>query len=471
LCNSPVVGMQRSYERTDSESFPSESTQSGETSTASKRYVSAPFLLQRQLGRRAPVSELVVVDTPPSCRTNQTLQAISPPLQLKGNQAMLLSPIRESPPSQEQRTNALRVDLPHTLALNNVNQREDSAYSSATAQTSNDYTPLTNASAPSLPYTWTDSYLDESPEATKARWIQRQTFGPVLQSEGGNSSTVVSTPRCPRQDAEAVWGGVLARNEKERGGRQGMQLPSDDDDGDGGDSSSNKKGNTTSRAGAACHAQRRFNIEAAERGGEGLGRSATQQQQNCVGETPSSLLPHAPRASLAAKTLFPGSEPKHLISDASTVIATVQQPRRTVQVTPVEKSSPPPQQQRQRSTDAFFPPPQSGPTRTYGNNNNNLYLSTSATLLPSAVPINAPELRASRDIAQTRSPGAASRADASGPVSSRSGKLSHSSSTGEILSLSDAGDSSTNDLTKAGDGQACRNGLLRRRVLKPIYDD
>lgn len=76
---------------------------------------------------------------------------------------------------------------------------------------------LLQNSTDSLPYTWHDEYLDESPGAMRTRWIEKQTFGPVLQSEFGSFSVV--TPSAPRRRGqEDPWavldtrGGVPKRN-------------------------------------------------------------------------------------------------------------------------------------------------------------------------------------------------------------------------------------------------------------------
>lgn len=147
-----------------------------------------------------------------------------------------------------------------------------------------------------------------------------------------------------------------------------------------------------------------------------------------------------------------GSTPHHLLSDVSTVIATVQQPRRGAQITPVEKPA-------TQSRNPFPASRGDGPTQL---TDNTVHLSTLATVLPSVRPLNAPELRASRDLMQAR--------DSTGRVSGRNVSGRSSSSAGD-RSSSDVGDASASDLLKTGGELASRNGPLRRRVLKPIYDD
>lgn len=68
-----------------------------------------------------------------------------------------------------------------------------------------EHSSLSDTPNQSLPYSWTDSYLDETPNATRARWMQSKSFGPVVQSEGGGSSSSASTPYVYR-NAEDVWG-------------------------------------------------------------------------------------------------------------------------------------------------------------------------------------------------------------------------------------------------------------------------
>ncbi|KAL7698273.1 hypothetical protein NQL31_002786 [Lotmaria passim] len=482
--------MQRNFEYSDSESGPSAQSDSRETSTASKHYVSAPFLMQGHLGRRVQASELLVVDTPPSYRTNPPLQGVSPPLKRKQNQGLPPNTTPKGrttqqpsmsafPPMNGSAVSALDgIALPRTVALRSMREGSHDG-STGTTQASNTNTSLSNASAPSLPYTWTDSYLEESPEATRARWMQRQTFGPVLQSEGGNSSTVASTPRAPPQDGEAIWGGVLARNAEQREGNTDAWR-------------TEAVADVVATVGRRH--PRRVNLEASEHGGEGLRRAAPQQQV-CVEERTSELGTDTPRgvpyASSAAKALFhsPANTKAttsvannyggqrnaltHLLSNTSTVIATVQQPRRGVQVAPVERQS------KQKSIDTSQPSPpqpqvntpsssvQGDPTHVYGHS---VGVSTSATVLPSShLPNAQPGLRASQDVAQARSPTASAR-DAQGRVSGRAGSSRSSSSTGNSFSC-EAGEKSSSDVVKTGGMRASRNGPIRRRVLKPIYDD
>lgn len=501
----------------------SDEAESRTTSTASKRFVSAPFLLQGQLGRRAPTTsgaELLVVDTPPSYRTNPHIQTLSPPLQLRATQAMSLNPSSgATPASQLYTTTAPQNNNQTTNAGVGVLPRStpQTLESSNTAATTIVETPLTSASARSMPYTWTDSYLEESPEATRTRWMTRQTFGPVLQSEGGGSSTVVSTPRGVRQDGEGIWGGVLDRNamargEKEAGAAASSSRPST------GAGSGEEAWCTSVHSGGSSHdyyhyqqqqqhqqqpPQRRFNLEAAERGGAGLGRAVPlqQQQQRQAAENngPSAALHrNGPLGisgpSTAAKALFPATKkeddtlplsaaPHHLVSDVSTVIATVQQPRRGAQIAPVGKPSPPPpattsiqqEQQQQASPSSLFQHT-SSTNAISSSDNRNVFASTSVAMLSTTMPLNAPELRAPRNAPSPQPPRspATSANEALNNVRTRaSGRSdsSRSSSAGDNISCGTA-EASTSDLVRTSGGEpVSRNGPLRRRVLKPIYDD
>ncbi|KPA78709.1 hypothetical protein ABB37_05841 [Leptomonas pyrrhocoris] len=458
--------MQRRHEANDSEagpSAPSESTQCRDASTASQGHRSAPFRLQGTLPRRvAPVGELLVMDTPPSYRANPSLQTASPPLLGKGKVSALSSPTARLPVSQTSST-ASCYALPQPLALRDFREScGDSTHYTGVAN--NAYTPLTNASAPSLPYTWTDSYLEESPETMRARWIDQQTFGPVLQSEGGGDSTIASTCHTPKHNAEAVWGRVQARNALERDGKDEEWT------------AAKAEGQQQVRHGADGGGRRirRVNIEAAERGGEGLGGATLQRQPHCHAEETKTDASHdtprvIPGAPPASKTRFPASTnskpgdggegrtstPKHLLSDVSTVIATVQQSRHVVPTTSIEKKT-------QRSVDPFSASlAQGGSTYSHGNN---VYMSTSSMMLTPSLPPNAPELRASREVVRTPSPAGAVR-------DTTATRRRSSTGPSPSFSISDYSLSGAGDRVKTGGGRASRNGPMRLRVLKPIYDD
>ncbi|KPI87161.1 hypothetical protein ABL78_3763 [Leptomonas seymouri] len=459
--------MQHSNENRDSESGPSalsSPTSSRSTSTTSKHYASAPFLLQGPLSRRgAAVNDLVIVDTPPSFKTNPDLQTISLSLQSKGN------PMKQWSPALAARSphilDTAPSGAPHiTLPLRDL--QGGFGGTESLAMSCDECSPLTNASAPSLPYTWHESYLEESPNATRARWLNRQTFGPVLQSEYGGDSTISCSVRETYPDAETVWGGLLARNAQARDGK-GESLSAAETV----DHKNNIHGGSCGR-----RRERRFNLATAKIGGEGVGRGPLRRWSH-ADESVADVHrnPHGGESCAlpAAKALFPApadseaksvkaehsDSPKHLLSDVSTVIATVQQARRLGPAAALEKRS------RQMDNHCFPTLAQSNQPHPDGEN---AYLSTSTTLLPLLTPCDAADLRASREGGLGPPPCEAARG-----TSARLSAcvVSSPSLFSGVSSLTDAGEDSTGNMVKANDGRSSRSGPIRRRVLKPIYDD
>lgn len=295
---------------------------------ASDRYASAPVLLQIRYSRATQPTELLVVGTPPSPRRQHIRpQLLAQGLQL-GTQGSSDTDARGGTPTtvgaapQHELTSEMRVAGEHTPS---AMTREVSMWSEGCATDS--FAFLRNARAPSLSYTWTDSYLDESPSTTKARWMQQRTFGPVVQSEGGGSSTVSSTPRAP-WETETVWGGVQACSAATRAGpAEAVGQPQDGHD-------SGRRRITGGDGGAR---RRRFDLTAAE-----MGEKARSQERHHDGALDHVFLDKVGRHAkpTAAKPLFHVNRSggtSMCTSNASAMIATVQQPRRMGQITPIEK--------------------------------------------------------------------------------------------------------------------------------------
>ncbi|TPP41395.1 hypothetical protein CGC20_9695 [Leishmania donovani] len=294
---------------------------------ASDRYATAPLLLQIRYSRAAQPTELLVADAPPSPSRpyiHPQLLAQRLPLETQdSNNADVQSgtPTTVGAAPQHEQKSEMRIAGPPAPS---AMAREVSAWSEACAADS--FAFLRNAREPSLSYTWTDSYLDESPSTTKARWMQQRTFGPVVQSEGGGSSTVSSTPRAPCE-TEAVWGGVQARSAAARAGAaEAVDRPQD---GPGDERS------RTTRGGGGAR-RRRFDLAAAETGENGLGR---ERPHDGVFDHVSTSHVGRRAKPTTAKPLFHvnRSDTSICTSNASTRIATVQQPHRMGQIAPIAK--------------------------------------------------------------------------------------------------------------------------------------
>lgn len=294
---------------------------------ASDRDASAPLLLQIRYSRAAQTPELLVVGTPPSPSRpyiHSQLLAQGLPLGTQGSSNADVHPgtptTAGATPHREQKSE-MRVagqQTPSAMA------REVSVWSEACATDS--FALLRNAREPSLSYSWTESYLAESPSTAKARWMQQRTFGPVVQSEGGGSSTVSSTPRAPCE-TEAVWSGVQGCSGAARAGAaEAVDLPQD---GPGDERSGATRGGGGAR-------RRRFHLTAAETGERALGGErphdgvfdhvAVDHVGKCAKPTTTKPLFHVNRGDTSMRA-----------NSASAMIATVQQPHRMGQIAPIAK--------------------------------------------------------------------------------------------------------------------------------------
>ncbi|CAD2213570.1 hypothetical protein ADEAN_000101300 [Angomonas deanei] len=125
---------------------------------------------------------LVVAEAPPPTVSLDTIQQQKPHYQ--------------RPPPLAQSSNATRDRQPlgkhqTTTPCSRATGRENS--------------PCSTADSPqSLPYSWTTTYDYETPNERRRRWLEQNTFGPVLQSEGGNTIST-STPYTYK-NPEDIWG-------------------------------------------------------------------------------------------------------------------------------------------------------------------------------------------------------------------------------------------------------------------------
>ncbi|KAK7195333.1 hypothetical protein NESM_000459800 [Novymonas esmeraldas] len=415
----------------------------------SDRYASAPLMPLSRFSRPVPHTELLIVDTPPS----------------GGGGVGGVGAAHYRPPVLPQRLPLGRNGAPHDGA-------RGEPLSTGVAAATHDHTPgrrpaapqpthspvprqtslasagcasdastlTTNPTEQSLPYTWTDSYLDESPSTTKARWMQQHTFGPVLQSEGGGSSTVYSTPSAPCE-AEAVWGGVLARNAAARE-CEAQQRQQD-------------RGRTDAVP------QRRFDLAAAETGGAGLGRD---RYHDCddVDFTGSECGTHAPTAVAKSLFLLNRAGASALTSNASTMIATVQQPRRAVHIAPVEKHL----VVHASTTGTAVNGPQRGSEAPgVGKSDPTLSLTAAALTLDTCVS------PATRDIvAASCAPSLPPTVNATNAAAARVSRPS-SSNTSQCTSDRMMGESYGEVDQSCPYLRTSRCGPPRGRVLKPLYED
>lgn len=443
----------------------SHATHASGTTAASDRYASAPFLLQNRFSRAGPRSELVVVETPPGAnrpplrpqRFPQRLQLVPTPANTTtAAAAATVSPAAISGPPASRVLNAALLaqqataastpdarrppwDPPHLTLPRDTSLTSDVIGSDSSA-------PYTTTAGRSMPYTWTDSYLDESPSTMKARWMQQQTFGPVLQSEGGGSSTVDSTPRVPC-DADAVWGGVLARNDAAKNGRSG------------GESQERLADRPVSRnAPHAAARPRRYDIEVAERGGVGLGGGG-RAERDARDNLSRSGGAAAHDVSSAAKALFRQDSDiaDGSASEASTMIATVQQPRRAAQVVPVE---------RLRQTPGPQPPSATSPPLTVPDVRKASFVPLSQHLLEKCSRPS-PASREQFGPSELVSPSIGVHAIGTGTSrGSRPSSSNHSCADSDAIARNSAdGDTSCPNL------RTSRCGGPRGRILKPLYED
>ncbi|KAG5472115.1 hypothetical protein CUR178_02787 [Leishmania enriettii] len=295
---------------------------------ASDRYASAPFLLQARFSRAAQPTEILAADTPPSSGRPHIRPQLLPQRLPLGKHGFTNTPEQSRMPAAigAARPGGSEAEMGNVAGQQNSSAVTGEASVSSAACVSDSYALLANLRDPLLSYTWTDSYLDESPSTTKARWMRQRTFGPVVQSEGGGSSTVSSTPRgtC---NSEGIWDGIHARNAAARDSAAeaaGNQQYGDDDE---------PKWSPTDSDRARTW---RFDLLAAKTREEGLGVERLHRgEDDHFGID--RLERHTTR--MVAASLFPLDE--HSVStctsNASTMIATVQQPRRVRLIAPIEK--------------------------------------------------------------------------------------------------------------------------------------
>ncbi|KAG5471442.1 hypothetical protein LSCM1_01530 [Leishmania martiniquensis] len=296
--------------------------------TASDRCASTPFLFQVCFSRRAQLTETRVVGTSPSpSRPHTRPQLCSSRLPL-GKHGIINAPVQGgmSAAIGAARPGERKPEVRQVAGQQKSSAAVQEASVSSAARTSDSYALLGNATEPSLSYTWTDSYLDESPSITKARWMRQHTFGPVLQSEGGGSSTVSSIPRgtC---DAEATWDAVQARNAAARDSAAGAVRAQQDAAAD-----ERRLNSTTIRVAQT----RRCHLSAATTGEEGL---CGESHHNGGGDRFAVETIGCHPTAIAAASLLPvsRSSASACTSDASTMMATVQHLRRAGLITPIEK--------------------------------------------------------------------------------------------------------------------------------------
>ncbi|KAG5497677.1 hypothetical protein JKF63_03943 [Porcisia hertigi] len=297
------------------------------------RYPGAQLLPQSAFSRSAIEAELLVLEPSPLFTPLHILHRPLPPGLQFGNfcprKAAVHCGVRTttgSPSAQGQQNCDPQgvVEQETPLAVG-----EDVSLTSGVCA-SDSLTRVTNAEVPSLSYTWTDSYLDESPSVTKARWIRQRTFGPVVQSEGGGTSTVFSTPRV-HQEAESVWGGLQARNAAARDGAA-TDVGNQRDEGGG-----TRRWRDTKDGGGA-HA-RLFDLTATNITGdmrdnsEDDDHSAPDMIERHTIPTPVKPFPDSNKTS-----------PSMCTSDASMLMASVRRPRRAAPAADVKKIEEPPPQ-------------------------------------------------------------------------------------------------------------------------------
>ncbi|XQJ29435.1 hypothetical protein NXY56_005485 [Leishmania guyanensis] len=298
---------------------------------ARDRYASAPFLFQIRFSRATQPTELLVVDSPPPPSQSHIRHQLVPQRLQLGKHGLNNAAVQSGMPAavgsarQGELKPGMRRVATHQTHFAMVRQPP---ISSGDCTSDSDYL-LGNTRESSLSYTWTDSYLDESPSATRTRWIQQQTFGPVLQSEGG-SSTVSSVPRA-LCETEAAWGTILAHNADTRNSAADAVGPQWNGEGD-------RRGWNIRGGGRA--GPQRVELTAAKAGENGPGRERHAGEESRFTVCP--LGSHVTPVALGALAHVCSSGASACTSNTSTVIATVQQSCRAARIIPLEKTQKPP---------------------------------------------------------------------------------------------------------------------------------